>query len=145
VFIIGGNEVVNSERTVTVLDNFNELDLFDEFGLGPAPGFVCRQGNMVVRSRAGERKTISELAGNDAPVFFLIPRKIGSDNIISILSFGNCGDPAEQEKQNKQFHAQFYSKTAGIRFSVQKKGSFLKMSGLVHKGSGCGAQRLRLW
>ena len=96
-FIVGGSEVVDNERTVTVLDNFNELDLFDELGLGPALGFVYRQGNMVVRGRAGERKTIGELAGNDAPVFFLIPRKISSDYLISILRFDKYSNPAEYD------------------------------------------------
>jgi hypothetical protein len=57
-FIVSSGEVINSECTVTILDNFNEIDLFNELGLGPASVFVYRQGNMVIRGWTGERKTI---------------------------------------------------------------------------------------
>jgi len=56
--IVGSCEIIDSERTVTLLDNFNEIDFFNELGLGPAPVLIRRQGDMVVRGRACERETI---------------------------------------------------------------------------------------
>jgi len=85
--VIRCSDIIGSECTVALRNNFREFNFFKELGSPPASLFVSCEGNVVIMIRACECKIIGKLAGYHVPIFFLISQKIISNNFLTILRF----------------------------------------------------------
>ena len=85
--VIGCSDIIGSECTVALHNNFGEFNFLKELGGPPASLFVSCQGNVVIMIGACECKIVGKLAGYHIPIFFLISQEIISDNFLTILRF----------------------------------------------------------
>jgi len=87
--VVGGCQVIERERVVSLLDNGNEIDLLNQFGLGPASLLVEGDGDVVIGGGAGEGKPVGQLARGNAPIFLFVPGKVGLDDLSGILGLAD--------------------------------------------------------
>lgn len=67
--IVCGNDVNDSEGFVFIAHDPDEIESLNILCLNPAFLFEFFRGDVIIRSRAGERKAISKLCGNLVQVF----------------------------------------------------------------------------